>query len=79
MDLADLKKLRGYNDMYRYLLVIIDVYSRFAWAKPMKSKSANNTYPKFVSVLQKESMIKMMLSPKLIQTNMGTKFQKIRE
>ena len=80
MDLADLKKWRGYNHMYIYFLVIIDVYSRFVWVKPMKTKSANNTYLKFVSVLPEEKYDKNNdVVPKLIQTNMGTEFQKIRE
>ena len=66
--------------MYIYFLVIIDVYSRFVWVKPMKTKSANNTYLKFVSVLPEEKYDKNNdVVPKLIQTNMGTEFQKIRE
>ena len=66
--------------MYRYLLDIIDVYSRFTWPKPMKTKSANNTYLKFVSVLWEEKYDKNNdVVPKLIQTDMGTEFQKIEK
>ena len=46
----------------------------------MKIKSAKFTYLKFVSVLQEEKYNKNNnIVPKLIQTDMGTKFQKIRE
>ena len=41
----------------------IDIYSRFTWAKPMKTKSANNTYLKFVSVLQEEKYDKNDVVP----------------
>ena len=53
MDLAEINKLRGYNHMYRYLLVV-DLYSRFVWVKPMKMKLANNTYAKFIAILHNE-------------------------
>ena len=46
----------------------------------MKTKSANNTYFKFVSVLQEEKYDKNNnVVSLLIQTDMGTEFQKIRE
>ena len=45
----------------------------------MKTKSANNTYLKFVSVLQEEKYDKNDVVPKLIQTDMGNEFQKIKE
>ena len=30
MDLADMQSLKDYNDSYRYLLVCIDVFSKYA-------------------------------------------------
>ena len=33
MDLMDLKHLERYNSRIRYLLVVIDVYSRYVWVK----------------------------------------------
>ena len=38
VDLADFVKLKRYNGGYRYLLVCIDVFSRYLWLKPLKSK-----------------------------------------
>jgi transposase InsO family protein len=39
MDLADLSTLPKYNDKYKYLLNIIDVFSRYAWSVPLKDKT----------------------------------------
>ena len=36
MDLADMQSLKQYNDGYRYLLVCIDVFSKYAWIVPIK-------------------------------------------
>jgi len=37
-DLADLQDLTKENDGYRYLLTVIDCFSKFAWAIPTKKK-----------------------------------------
>ena len=79
MDLADMNKLRGYSHMYRYLLVVVDLYSRFAWVKPMKTKSANNTYAKFIAILHDEKHGERNdVVPKFVQADLGTEFQHIR-
>ena len=39
MDLADMQPLATENDGYRYLLVCIDVFSKFAWIIPLKNKT----------------------------------------
>ena len=38
IDLADLKYLAKWNKGYQYLITVIDVLSKFAWAEPIKSK-----------------------------------------
>lgn len=38
IDLADLKSLAKWNKGYQYLITVIDVLSKFAWAEPIKSK-----------------------------------------
>ena len=40
MDLVDFQKLAKYNKGYKYLLTVIDVFSKYAWVEPLKSKSA---------------------------------------
>jgi transposase InsO family protein len=36
MDLAHLSPLSKYNDTYKYLLNVIDIFSRYAWSVPLK-------------------------------------------
>ena len=37
-DLADVGSLSEKNDDYKFLLVAIDVFSRYAWVKPLRKK-----------------------------------------
>ena len=39
-DLADMQGIAKQNDGMRYLLTVIDVFSKFAWAIPVHSKDA---------------------------------------
>lgn len=39
MDLLDLNSLSKYNSGFKYIAVVIDVYSRYLWAYSMKKKS----------------------------------------
>ena len=40
LDLIQLDSLADMNDGFKYILVIIDTYSRFVWAFPLKDKTA---------------------------------------
>ena len=37
VDLVDMRSLRKHNDDYNYLVTIIDIYSRYAFAFPIKN------------------------------------------
>lgn len=37
-DLADMQSLAKYNDGYKYIMVVINCFSKFCWAKPLKTK-----------------------------------------
>lgn len=41
MDLADLTSLQSYNDGNKFLLVVIDVLSKYLWVEPLINKSGN--------------------------------------
>ena len=43
-DLADLSSLSRYNKGYKYILVFVDVFSRFAQCIPLKRKDANSVH-----------------------------------
>ena len=37
-DLADMQLLSKYNKGYKFLLCVIDIYSKYAWVIPLKDK-----------------------------------------
>ena len=39
-DLMDMRSIKSYNDGYSYVLTVIDVISKYAWAKPIKDKTS---------------------------------------
>ena len=38
-DLVDMQKMARKNSGYRYILMIIDVFSKYGWAVPLKKKT----------------------------------------
>jgi transposase InsO family protein len=39
------------NDDYKYILVVIDIYSRYAWTRALKNKTASETAKAFKSII----------------------------
>ena len=68
-DLADLSALARQNDGNRYLLTCIDVFSKRAWAIPLKTKSGDCVKLAFEKIFEDEI-------PNMIQTDKGTEFLK---
>jgi len=52
IDLAYLSSLSKYNDKYKYLLNVIDIYSRYGWSVTVKDKIANSITAALKSVFQ---------------------------
>src|SRR5579871_6654317 len=46
-DLADMQYYAKDNDGYKYILTVIDIFSKFAWAIPVKNKSAQTILDAF--------------------------------
>lgn len=42
-DLIDMQQFKGINRGYRYILIVIDVFSKRAYAQPLKDKTAKST------------------------------------
>jgi len=42
MDLADFSSLSKYTDRYKYLLNVIDIFSRYAWSVPLKGRTGTS-------------------------------------
>ena len=67
-DLASLGAYSAENDNYKYLLCVIDVFSRFAWVKPLKTKFAREIIPAFQNILNQGR------KPKRLRTDAATDF-----
>ena len=52
MDLADMQAHAKENDGYRYLLVCIDVFSKFVWVIPLKNKTGPALVTAFKEILE---------------------------
>ena len=59
MDLMDMKSLERYNSHTRYLLVVMDVYSRYVWVKKLRNKNAYHVGNKFKEIMRR--MLCLML------------------
>ena len=70
LDILDLKDYGPENNRgYRYVLVIIDNFSKFRWTIPLNNKNAQTIKDSFENFL-----LSSKRSPKLIETDRGKKF-----
>ena len=69
MDLVDMQKLSKWNKGYKYLLTVIDVFSKVAWAEPLKSKSTKD----MLTALNR-LVARFLKCPLRVQTDQGTEF-----
>jgi len=64
-DLADMNELIKYNNGYRYILNIIDIFSRHVWSYPLKTKSSKEVLKAFWDI---------GIKPNVIWTDEGKEF-----
>lgn len=69
-DLADLSDIARANDGMRYLLTVIDCFSKYAWVIPVKRKDAATTLGAFHKLFAQSAPRK----PKRLQTDKGKEF-----
>ena len=70
LDILDLKDYGPENNRgYRYVLVIIDNFSKFGWTSPLKNKNAQTIKDSFENFL-----INSKRKPNLIETDRGKEF-----
>ena len=50
-DLADMQLVRKFNKEFRFLLCVIDIYSKYAWVVPLKDKKVNTITNDFRKIL----------------------------
>ena len=70
LDILDLKDYgQEHNRGYRYVLVVIDNFSKFGWTVPLKNKNAQTIKDSFENIL-----INSKRKPNLIETDRGKEF-----
>ena len=70
LDILDLKDYGPENNRgYRYVLVIIDNFSKFGWTSPLKNKNAQTIKDSFENIL-----INSKRKPNLIESDRGKEF-----
>lgn len=68
-DLIDMQSYKNCNRGMKYILVVIDCFSKYAWAMPIKSKSKSDVVLAFKHIIKTS-----MRNPLNLQTDNGTEF-----
>lgn len=66
-DLVDLGNLTTHNDGFRYILTCIDVFSKYAWCIPLKTKGGREVTAAFERILDDKQCT-------MLQTDKGTEW-----
>jgi hypothetical protein len=66
-DLVDMRNLKSNNDNVNYILTVIDVLTKYAYAIPIKHKTGDEVTKAFAKIFRDKK-------PKMIQTDKGTEF-----
>jgi hypothetical protein len=66
-DLVEMIPYSSKNNGFRYILVVINCFSKFVWAFPLKTKSGNEVAENMEKVFQQQQ-------PKNLQTDLGKEF-----
>ena len=67
-DLMDLSSYSSHNDKVKFLLTVVDVFSRLAWVKPLQSKQGEEVLDKFKRVIDNNNY-------RYLQTYKGSEFR----
>ena len=68
-DLADMQLLSRYNKGIRFLLCVIDIFSKYAWVVPLKDKKGISIVKAFQSILKQSNR-----KPNKIWVDKGSEF-----
>lgn len=69
-DLVDLRSLKSYNDNAAYLLMVIDVLSKYAWVEPLPDKTVREVTKAFTRIFDRSNG----RQPVYLQTDRGKEF-----
>lgn len=68
-DLADMQSYASQNDGFRYILVVIDTFTKYAWARAIKTKRPEDVRDAFHSIFEEKRI------PLHLQTDRGKEFE----
>ena len=68
-DLMDMMKFKQYNDGYSYILMVIDVFSKYLWMRPLKTKTGESIKSALANILREGRY------PTRIKTDKGQEFK----
>jgi Integrase core domain len=68
-DLCQLDQYAKYNKNFKFILVVIDCFSKFVWCRPIKSKSGDDVARAFEDILKSQSR-----KPHNLQTDQGREY-----
>lgn len=68
IDLVDMSPWLSKNRPFRYILVIVDLFSKFLWARPLKDKSPGTVQVALDDVFHSEGF------PEIVQSDGGSEF-----
>ena len=54
-DSADMQLISKFNKGFKFLLCVIDIYSKYAWVVPLKDKKGVSIVNAFQSILKKSN------------------------
>lgn len=69
MDLMDMVSLSKENDNFKYVLVVIDIFSRYTWCQPLKVKTGTEVIRALTKILNGDR------KPNTIRTDKGSEFK----
>ena len=67
-DLIDMVSLAKFNDQYKYILLMIDIFSRYIWLEPLKTKKGEEVVEAMKKVFSQGRQ------PVRLRTDKGTEF-----
>jgi hypothetical protein len=71
-DIVEMRPYSSFNRGYHYILTVIDTFTKFAWAVPLKSKSGRETADVIAEIIRKSERC-----PSNLQTDMGKEFYNV--
>lgn len=73
-DLAEFIPYAKVNKGYKYILIVIDCFSKFVWARPLKTKTGEEVTKAFNTILQGNTAAVPAVAPRNLQTDHGKEF-----